>query len=195
MDDATALQNLNSAQAADATLFDIRPAVRWSQWNRDGNLGQKKWTGENPPAGAIITYYLKSQPPGEVNLTISDNAGHVVRRMRRVADDAGLNRVAWDLRPDPPQVWSREEDVVVAGRRAASRQRPTHRSRRFALVARRRLRSQNPINRPTKVVVAAVDVEAAGDSKCCPGRTRLRSRSTESSSPRRCRSSSIPART
>jgi len=80
----------------------VRPAVRWSQWNRDGNLGQKKWTGENPPAGALITYYLKTQPPGEVNLTISDNAGRVIRRMRRVADDAGLNRVVWDLRPDPP---------------------------------------------------------------------------------------------
>ncbi len=102
MDDATALQNLNTAQSADATLFDIRPAVRWSQWNRDGNLGQKKWTGDNPPAGAIITYFLKAQPPGEVNITISDNAGRVLRRMRRVADDAGLNRVAWDLRPDPP---------------------------------------------------------------------------------------------
>src|SRR6185436_7303217 len=31
-----------------------------------------------------------------------DNAGRPIRRMRRVADDAGLNRVAWDLRPDPP---------------------------------------------------------------------------------------------
>jgi hypothetical protein len=102
MDDVSALQNLNTAQAADATLFDIRPAIRWSQWNRDGNLGQKKWTGENPPQGALITYYLKSQPPGEVNITISDKDGRAVRRMRRVADDAGINRVVWDLRYDTP---------------------------------------------------------------------------------------------
>ena len=102
MDDVSALQNLSAAQATDATLFDIRPAVRWNQWNRDGNLGQKKWTGENPPQGALITYYLKSQPPGEVNITISDKDGRPVRRMRRVADDAGINRVVWDLRYDPP---------------------------------------------------------------------------------------------
>src|SRR4029079_12655599 len=111
LDDATAAQNLGASPSADETLFDIRPAVRWSQWNRDGNLGQKKWTGENPPAGALITYFLKTQPPGEVNITISDNAGRVLRRMRRVADDAGLNRVAWDLRPVPPA------GVVAAGGR------------------------------------------------------------------------------
>ncbi|HEX8942168.1 MAG TPA: hypothetical protein VF785_03460 [Gemmatimonadaceae bacterium] len=102
MDDISALQNFNTAETSDATLFDIRPAIRWSQWNRDGNLGQKKWTGENPPQGALITYYLKSQPPGEVNITISDKDGRPVRRMRRVADDAGLNRVVWDLRYDAP---------------------------------------------------------------------------------------------
>jgi photosystem II stability/assembly factor-like uncharacterized protein len=102
MDDVSALQNLSAAQTTDATLFDIRPAIRWNQWNRDGNLGQKKWTGENPPQGALITYYLKSQPPGEVNITISDKDGRPVRRMRRVADDAGVNRVVWDLRHDPP---------------------------------------------------------------------------------------------
>jgi photosystem II stability/assembly factor-like uncharacterized protein len=102
MDDISALQNVNVAEAADATLFDIRPSTRWVMWSRDGNLGQKKWTGENPPARALITYFLKSQPPGEVNITITDKDGRTVRRMRRAADDAGLNRVAWDLRADAP---------------------------------------------------------------------------------------------
>jgi uncharacterized coiled-coil protein SlyX len=102
MDDVSALQNLGMAQTADATLFDIRPATRWVLWSRDGNLGQKKWTGENPQPGALITYFLKSQPPGEVNITITDNNGRTIRRMRRVADDAGINRVAWDLRTDAP---------------------------------------------------------------------------------------------
>ena len=102
MDDVTALQRLDAATAQDAVLFDIRPATRWSLWSRDGNLGQKRWAGENPPQGALITYYLKAQPPTEVNLTISDANGRVVRRMRRVADESGVNRVAWDLRSDPP---------------------------------------------------------------------------------------------
>jgi photosystem II stability/assembly factor-like uncharacterized protein len=102
MDDISALQNLGTVQAADATLFDVRPATRWVLWNRDGNLGQKRWTGENPPAGALITYFLKTQPPAEVNITITDKDGRTVRRLRRVADDAGINRVAWDLRTDAP---------------------------------------------------------------------------------------------
>jgi hypothetical protein len=102
MDDISALQHITTALTADATLFDIRPTTRWVSWNRDGNLGQKKWTGENPPAGALVTYFLKSQPPGEVNIAISDKDGRVVRRMRRVADDAGVNRVVWDLKIDAP---------------------------------------------------------------------------------------------
>jgi hypothetical protein len=69
-------------------------------WNRDGNQGQKAWHGENPPEGAIITYYLKTQPRGQVDVTITDAGGAVVRRMRRVSDDAGINRIAWDLHYD-----------------------------------------------------------------------------------------------
>jgi Flagellar hook capping protein len=61
-----------------------------------------RWAGDNPPQGALITYYLKNQPAGEVNITVTDAAGKVVRRMRRVSDDAGVNRVPWDLRYDAP---------------------------------------------------------------------------------------------
>jgi len=100
LDDVTALQQLDATKTADALVFDVRPAVRWSTWNRDGNLGQKTWRGENPQPGALITYYLKEQPPGEVNVSISDKDGKVVRRIRRVPDEPGINRVAWDLRYD-----------------------------------------------------------------------------------------------
>jgi len=102
LDDITALQQLGSVKFSEPVVFDMRPAVRWNMWSRDGNLGQKSWRGENPPAGALITYYLKEQPPGEVNVTITDKDGKVVRRMRRVNDEAGVNRVAWDLRYDAP---------------------------------------------------------------------------------------------
>ena len=116
LDDITYLQQLASAETADATLFDIRPAVRWNMWRHDGNLGQGQWAGENPPAGALITYYLRSQPAGPVDITITDKDGRTVRRMRRVADDAGVNRVAWDLQMDPPA----GTDSARAGRRGAA---------------------------------------------------------------------------
>ncbi len=104
MDDITPIQRIGEAGegAENATLFDIRPAVRWNMWNRDGNLGQRKWAGENPPNGAVISYFLKAQPAGEVNIEVADASGRVVRRFRRVADDSGVNRVTWDLRYDAP---------------------------------------------------------------------------------------------
>ena len=88
LDDITPLQQLGAAQA------DGRDAVRHPRrrcagtcGTRDGNLGQKKWAGENPPQGALISYFLKTQPTGEVNVTITDKDGRVVRRLRRVADE------------------------------------------------------------------------------------------------------------
>ena len=102
LDDATALQQLNTALTSDAELFDVRPAVRWSMWNKDANMGQKRWAGENPPAGALITYYLKDQPKAEVDVTITGSDGKVVRRLRRVSDEPGVNRVAWDLHEEAP---------------------------------------------------------------------------------------------
>ncbi len=100
LDDITALQQLGPAMTAEATLFPAPIAIRWNQWNKDGNLGQKTYRAENPPDGAMITYFLKTQPPTEVNLTIADKDGRVVRRMNRVPDEAGVNRVSWDLRYD-----------------------------------------------------------------------------------------------
>ena len=115
LDDITYLQQMSEAPQSDVTLFDIRPATRWSEWSRDGNLGQKKWTGENPPVGALVTYRLRSQPAGEVNVEVADATGRTVRRMRRVADDAGMNRISWDLREDPPPVPPRPPAPRVEG--------------------------------------------------------------------------------
>ncbi len=98
LDDLSPLQKLGDEQANDAALFDVRPSIRWTTWNRDGNLGQRRYAGENPPNGALISYYLKSQPAGEVNIEIADAAGKIVRRFKRVPDEAGVNRIAWDLR-------------------------------------------------------------------------------------------------
>ncbi|HUX34536.1 MAG TPA: hypothetical protein VMV51_11765 [Gemmatimonadaceae bacterium] len=102
LDDITALQQLPAARRAEATLFDVRPAIRWNLWNRDGNQGQKAWHGENPPDGALISYYLQAPPQGAVTATITDAAGAVVRHLRQLSDDTGINRVAWDLHADLP---------------------------------------------------------------------------------------------
>ncbi len=63
--------------------------------------------GENPPAGAVLLYYLPTAPEGPVRITIRTSAGQVLRQA--ASDDesawgrspqprAGLNRFVWDLR-------------------------------------------------------------------------------------------------
>ena len=101
LDDVTPLQRLGEAMAADAYVFDIRPATRWVMWSRDGSPGQKIWVGENPPNGAVIQYYLKAASQQPVVATIADPAGKVVRTLRDGSRDAGVSQLVWDLAYDP----------------------------------------------------------------------------------------------
>ena len=99
MDDITPLRQLTEAMKADAFLFDIRPAIRWQTWGRDGSLGQMEYLGQNPPDGAIVNFYVKNAA-GPATLTIANAAGQAIRTMN-VNATAGVNRVVWDLRYDP----------------------------------------------------------------------------------------------
>src|SRR4029079_8457901 len=47
--------------------------------------------------GSAISYWFKSEPAGEVRITISDVAGREIRVLTGTKN-AGLNRVQWDLR-------------------------------------------------------------------------------------------------
>jgi photosystem II stability/assembly factor-like uncharacterized protein len=101
LDDITPIRQLAAATATDAYLFDPRPAIRWQTWGRDGNLAQKEFIGQNPPAGAIINFYLKA-PAGPVTLSVANSAGSAVRTITVANPIAGVNRSVWDLRFDPP---------------------------------------------------------------------------------------------
>ncbi|MBO0861851.1 MAG: hypothetical protein J2P21_25845 [Chloracidobacterium sp.] len=106
VDDITPLQQLDEKTlGADAHLFEVRPGT---QWLNDISLsrsagGSKFFRGDNPPPGTAISYYLKSAPSGEVKITISDITGKVVRNLT-ATKEAGLNRVLWNLRGDPPRL-------------------------------------------------------------------------------------------
>ena len=128
----------------DAFLFAppvaYRPRVRGEEVEPTGTEAGVL-VGTNPPAGAIIDYYLKSLPTDKITLEISDGTGTVVRTFtgspkaaanpqaprpsdgapQTVPVAAGLNRFVWDLRLDPPagvpgaiyQEGSRLEGVLV----------------------------------------------------------------------------------
>ena len=104
IDDITPLQELtDSVLTADAHLFAPRAATRWINDTQQGNgLGAAKhFRGQNPQGGTAISYYLKSAPSGDVKITISSANGQLVREMDGTKL-AGLNRVQWNLAPNPP---------------------------------------------------------------------------------------------
>jgi photosystem II stability/assembly factor-like uncharacterized protein len=104
VDDISPLQQLTpELQAQDAALFDIRPAVAWLNDQQHGQQvgGQKVFVGENAPRGSEISYYLKSAASGDVKITIADATGKVIRNIDGTKN-AGINRVLWNLAPNPP---------------------------------------------------------------------------------------------
>jgi len=132
LDDISPLRDLaaNAAQvmSPNAYLFAPAPAVRM-QWDTytDTPLNPDVPAAANPPDGALIDYYLKSAPTGDIKLEVYDRAGKLVRSYSsagaaslgykvNVPDywlapapvlpkDAGLHRFVWDLRyPDPEQL-------------------------------------------------------------------------------------------
>jgi hypothetical protein len=88
----------------DVHLFDVRPAVEWHLMDSKTFIGHAFFVAANPPPGALIDYYLKTKPERRTDLkiTILDTDGKVVHELRDLPQEAGLNRVAWDLRSDPP---------------------------------------------------------------------------------------------
>ena len=104
LDDIQPLVELAEAMAQDVHLFDIRDATDWESWNRDSNLGQSTFQGENPREGAYINFFLsESAAEGEANLTITDSDGRSVRDLGRFATSPGINRVVWNLTYDPAE--------------------------------------------------------------------------------------------
>jgi hypothetical protein len=102
-DDITPLQQLTQAvRDSDATLFDIRPTIAWlnDQQNNQQVGGQKVFEGENAPRGAAINYYLKSAATGDVKVTITNATGATIRTLDG-PKTAGINRVMWNLAPQP----------------------------------------------------------------------------------------------
>ena len=126
LDDLAPLRQFSETIASsDAHLYTPSPAMRSYGGRGGGGRGGVATSGENPPAGATIYYYLKSVPKGEVVIEILDAAGKSVRRYsstravrqdqppepdaerphREIEPQAGLNRFQWDLHYEPaPQV-------------------------------------------------------------------------------------------
>ena len=62
-------------------------------------------SGENPPNGVMITYYLKDRPQNEIEIRLSDSSGDEIGRFSSYPPDGmvgipvnpGTNRFVWDM--------------------------------------------------------------------------------------------------
>lgn len=101
LDDIGPLQQLTpEVLASGSHLFALRPAYRFREITRPSTPSDDPTTGENPPYGASINYWLAAPASGDVRISIIDDRGEVVR-MLEGTNEAGINRVYWDLEGEP----------------------------------------------------------------------------------------------
>lgn len=113
-DDATAVQKMSpEVLQKDAALFDVRPAYRYATMMTRYGIGDKPFRGQNPPNGALVTYYLKEKADAKtsVKLQIFDSANKMIGEYKNLAKEKGVNRFVWGMsqegarlrRPLPPE--------------------------------------------------------------------------------------------
>ncbi len=105
VDDLTPLRALTpDVLARPAAFLPGRPVQQRMMGNGGWVEGDAKFTGENPPSGAVVAYYQRARHlVGPLELEILDGGGKVVDRVP-VTRRRGVNRVAWSMRVPPPRV-------------------------------------------------------------------------------------------
>jgi photosystem II stability/assembly factor-like uncharacterized protein len=121
LDDITPLRQIQPATAA-SSVYLYKPAVGTRLYYSD-QVDTRPPSGENPPPGILIDYYLRSGPTGPLTLNIVDSSGNVVRHLTSEKPQQaeqppewpdqvhpattlpaapGMNRFVWNLRYDDP---------------------------------------------------------------------------------------------
>jgi len=128
LDDVSPLREMTLGIAGEGVhLFKPATAIRLRKnEGRDTPLARETPAGQNPPAGAIIYYTLKTQPASAITLEILDRAGAVIRKYssdekQEPIDNTqafptywlpkpnilpamvGMNSFVWDLRYERPR--------------------------------------------------------------------------------------------
>ncbi len=138
LDDIAPLRQWDERIAAEeAHLFEPPHAIRIRRSeNRDTPLPKETPAGTNPPAGAILDYFLRSLATQEVILEVHDQQGNLVRRFSSqdkaselheppeiqkywlpkfepLSKASGMHRFVWDLRYSPPAAAHREYSMAA----------------------------------------------------------------------------------
>ncbi|HZQ91827.1 MAG TPA: hypothetical protein VFA60_08560 [Terriglobales bacterium] len=122
LDNVTPLRQVSAQMSSDPVVFyRPQPALRL---HYPEDVDRRRPVGDNPPPGAMIDYFLKAKPEGEITLDVYDASGKLVRHLSNkekkedgeqppewpdqekpaevLPDAAGMNRFPWDLRWENP---------------------------------------------------------------------------------------------
>ncbi|MGH9526083.1 MAG: WD40/YVTN/BNR-like repeat-containing protein, partial [Terriglobales bacterium] len=126
LDGLGVLRQIQPGMASQAA-FLYRPATAYLKRLAGFHVRPGRVAGQNPPAGAVLDYYLQAAPTAPVQLSIYNAAGKLVRQFTSVKHPlppapadfyasrpapapplpvrAGMNRLVWDLRgPKPKEI-------------------------------------------------------------------------------------------
>ena len=105
VDDLAPLRALSAATLArDAAFIPGRPVQQRIRPQGGWPDGDAVFVGENPPGGAVITYYQRTRHLfGPLKLEVLDPSGKLVDTIP-ATKRRGLNRVSWSMRVKPPRV-------------------------------------------------------------------------------------------
>ena len=105
IDDITPLRSLTPDMLTKEVAFiQAQPIQQRIEGSGGWAPGDATFIGDNPPDGAVITYYQKSRHLfGKLKLEILDSNGRVVDEPP-ASKRPGLNRVIWSMTEKPPRV-------------------------------------------------------------------------------------------
>jgi hypothetical protein len=97
LDDLTPIQQMSqTVRDANVHLFAPHATYRFRPGTAPVTMSDDPSAGQNPQYGAMISYYLKTAPSGDVKIQILDAKGQMVRTFNGTKN-VGLNRVTWNL--------------------------------------------------------------------------------------------------
>jgi hypothetical protein len=96
LDDLGAIRNADKL-GADPMVFEMRDAYRFNSRESIKTDGPSNNSGQNPPDGAIVNYYLPTKHEGNLLLEIQSMSGEVIRTLEP-SKEKGVNRTVWNMR-------------------------------------------------------------------------------------------------
>jgi len=96
LDDLGAIRNADKL-GTDPMVFEMRDAYRFNSRESIKTDGPSNNSGQNPPDGAIVNYYLPTKHEGKLLLEIQSMDGDLIRTLEP-SKNAGVNRAVWNLR-------------------------------------------------------------------------------------------------